>query len=219
MIAWLVAAGIGVGVFFLSAIATHPVTAAIHGNAYQISHSAPPRPDRRRGLCHRHFRLAPLLSSHRMVQLFGAILVGSMLITAAAYFHWFASVWCFFAAILSVTVFLQFVRRDRSSFGLTKLRITKAGRRGQSVPYDERHRVTRYRPDLPRRSGCLFNQPAKNLMNAPAQGGLGLMIAAKKHSAGEIAPLKRACASQRARNQSWSGREFCNSLAGLTLHV
>jgi hypothetical protein len=46
-----------------------------------------------------------------MVKLFGVLALSSF---AAAYFFyatWFISVWCFFAAILSGTVFLHFVSR------------------------------------------------------------------------------------------------------------
>ena len=55
--------------------------------------------------------LSPVLSTYRMVKVFGVL---ALLSFAAAYFFyatWFISVWCFFAALLSVVVYLHFVLR------------------------------------------------------------------------------------------------------------
>ena len=55
---------------------------------------------------------SPILSSHRMVKVFGVL---ALLSFAAAYFFyaiWFISVWCFFAALLSAVVYLH-VAPDR----------------------------------------------------------------------------------------------------------
>ena len=53
-----------------------------------------------------------LLSSHAAVRWFGAATLASF--TAAyAFSFWFISVWCFFAAVMSVTILL-FFRRDRA---------------------------------------------------------------------------------------------------------
>jgi len=55
--------------------------------------------------------LSPLLSTHRIVKIFGVLALSSF---AAAYFFyasWFISVWCFFAALLSAIVYLHFVQR------------------------------------------------------------------------------------------------------------
>lgn len=54
---------------------------------------------------------SPLLSTHRLVKLFGVLALSSF---GGAYFFyatWFISVWCFFAALLSVVIYLQFVGR------------------------------------------------------------------------------------------------------------
>jgi len=53
-----------------------------------------------------------LSSSRRTVKLFGAFALLSF--GAAYYFYavWFISVWCFFAALLSVNVFLHFLPRS-----------------------------------------------------------------------------------------------------------
>ena len=55
--------------------------------------------------------ISPLLSTHRMVQVFGILALLSF--GAAYYFYafWFISVWCFFAALLSTVVYLHFLPR------------------------------------------------------------------------------------------------------------
>ena len=55
--------------------------------------------------------LSPILSTHRMVKVFGVL---AFLSFGAAYFFyatWFISVWCFFAALLSAVVYLHFWSR------------------------------------------------------------------------------------------------------------
>ena len=54
-----------------------------------------------------------LLSSHPRVRLFGVATLVSLVSAYAFYAYWFISVWCFFAAAMSVVVWLYF--RDRSS--------------------------------------------------------------------------------------------------------
>lgn len=52
--------------------------------------------------------VSPLLSTHRMVRVFGVL---ALLSFGAAYFFyaiWFISVWCFFAALLSAVIYLHF---------------------------------------------------------------------------------------------------------------
>ncbi len=59
--------------------------------------------------------ISPLLSTHRMVEVFGVLALLSF--GAAYYFYavWFISVWCFFAALLSVTVYFHFAPRLNES--------------------------------------------------------------------------------------------------------
>lgn len=55
--------------------------------------------------------VSPLLSTHRIVNVFGVL---SLLSFAAAYFFyatWFISVWCFFAALLSAVIYHHFTMR------------------------------------------------------------------------------------------------------------
>ena len=54
---------------------------------------------------------SPILSTHRVVRVFGVLALLSF--AAAYYFYatWFISVWCFFAALLSAIIYLHFVMR------------------------------------------------------------------------------------------------------------
>ena len=59
--------------------------------------------------------LSPVLSTHRVVKVFGALALSSF--AAAYYFYatWFISVWCFLAALLSSVVYLQFALRGNAN--------------------------------------------------------------------------------------------------------
>jgi hypothetical protein len=113
---FLLAAGTATGLFFLYAMITQPVFAAIKGAhiSYNLPHPYDPvaLSFYVAATC-----IAPLLSSHRTVRLFGLVLIGSMIATYVAYVTWFASVWCFFAALTSSTVFLHFLGRTAPSTG------------------------------------------------------------------------------------------------------
>ena len=54
-----------------------------------------------------------LLSSHKFLRVFGLALLASLAIAYAYYSLAFASVWCFFAAILSLIVFAHLRQRPR----------------------------------------------------------------------------------------------------------
>jgi len=54
--------------------------------------------------------IAPMLSSHRPMRIFGVAATLSMTLAFVVYEAWFISVWCFFAALLSATILLQFPR-------------------------------------------------------------------------------------------------------------
>ena len=56
-----------------------------------------------------------LLSSHREVRWFGMATTGSLIAAYAFYAYWFISVWCFFAAAISITVMLYFRAAKESS--------------------------------------------------------------------------------------------------------
>ena len=58
---------------------------------------------------------SPILSTHRMVKVFGVLALSSFAAAYAFYATWFISVWCFFAALLSVVVYLQFLPRKAAA--------------------------------------------------------------------------------------------------------
>ncbi len=104
------AAGAVASIYFLFALLTEPVSALIEGK--HIVYHLPHRHDASiltlyiLGTC-----LTPLLSSYRTIRLFGVVIVIALIVTRIAYMQWFASVWCFFAALMSAVVFLHFSRR------------------------------------------------------------------------------------------------------------
>ncbi len=53
--------------------------------------------------------LSPIMSTHRMVKIFGVLALLSFAAADFFYATWFISVWCFFAALLSAVVYLHFV--------------------------------------------------------------------------------------------------------------
>ena len=57
--------------------------------------------------------VSPILSTHRMVKVFGVLALSSF--AAAYYFYaaWFISVWCFFAALLSAVVYLHVAKAEK----------------------------------------------------------------------------------------------------------
>ena len=55
--------------------------------------------------------LSPLLSTHRLVKLFGVLALLSFGAAYAFYATWFISVWCFLAALLSAVIYLHFLLR------------------------------------------------------------------------------------------------------------
>ena len=65
--------------------------------------------------------ISMLFSSHKLVNVFGAAALLSFGLSYAIYRQWFISVWCFFAAALSVIVLLRFTNRSfpkESSHGM-----------------------------------------------------------------------------------------------------
>lgn len=58
--------------------------------------------------------LSPMFSSHRMVNVFGILALLSAVAAYYFYVSWFISVWCFFAALLSVVIYFHFKKKQRS---------------------------------------------------------------------------------------------------------
>ena len=65
-----------------------------------------------------------LLSSHKALRIFGAIVAAGLVIAASLYTYAYVSVWCFFAAAGSVTVYLHFAgaRKARKTLRSEQLR-------------------------------------------------------------------------------------------------
>ena len=53
--------------------------------------------------------VSPILSTHRMVKVFGVLALSSFAAVYYYYATWFISVWCFYAALLSAVIYLHFV--------------------------------------------------------------------------------------------------------------
>ena len=119
-LAAFLAAGAAAGLYLLANLFRFPIESRPVGG--HIEYASP------------HFYLAPvmagylagtcismLFSSHKLVNVFGAAALLSFGLAYAIYRQWFISVWCFFAAVLSVIVLLHFTNRassKESSHGL-----------------------------------------------------------------------------------------------------
>jgi hypothetical protein len=103
----IVVLGLSVGLYLLFFIVRFPVTATVE--EHSIRYESP------------HFYIAavlvvylvatcasPLFSSHRWVNIFGALAFGLAIVAAAVSVTTFVSVWCFYAAVLSAIVYRQF---------------------------------------------------------------------------------------------------------------
>ena len=103
-------AGMGVGLYLLYSMFEYPITSRATGG--HIEYVSP------------HFfavvtmtgyllatTVSPLLSNEIMVRIFGALALISFVLAYLIFARWFISVWCFFAAILSVIVALRFFGR------------------------------------------------------------------------------------------------------------
>jgi hypothetical protein len=106
-----VATGAAVGVYLLVVLVAYPIVSRPTGQ--HIEYVSP------------HFfaavtmtlyllstAVSPLLSTHRMVVVFGALALLSFGAAYAFYAAWFISVWCFFAALLSAVIYLHFGVRE-----------------------------------------------------------------------------------------------------------
>ena len=113
MLAVCVAAGAGSAAYFLESILSAPHYAAIEFGHIVYS-STPDMP-----LIMALFYLvatgvAPLLSSQRIVVLFGVVVFIGSIVTYFFYWEAFTSVWCFFAAAASVVILAHFEHAKRA---------------------------------------------------------------------------------------------------------
>ena len=108
-------AGLAVGLYLLYFIVTRPVVAQVMSR--HIEYLSP------------HFYIAPVIvlyvaatcvsaffSSHRFVNLFGVLALLSFIITYVTYAHALVSVWCFFAALLSMLMYVHMRFRGLGGF-------------------------------------------------------------------------------------------------------
>ena len=113
----LLPAGIGVAVYSAGTTLAHPYLAWPAGRAltYVDNHPYSPTMLATYLIC---TCLPPLLSSSRMLNLFGVIVAAGLGIAMLAFYEDFVSVWCFFAALASVTL-LRFFREPRLGLART----------------------------------------------------------------------------------------------------
>ena len=78
--------------------------------------------------------VSPLLSTHRSVKIFGFLALLSFGAVYYFYATWFISVWCFFAALLSVVIYLHFALQKAEQSGAKQ----RLGVRGQLEPLEKR---------------------------------------------------------------------------------
>lgn len=108
-------AGLAAGLYLLYFIVTRPVVAQVVSK--HIEYISP------------HFYIAPVIvlylaatcvsaffSSHRFVNLFGALALVSFITAYVIYAHALVSVWCFFAALLSVLMYVHMRFRGLGGF-------------------------------------------------------------------------------------------------------
>ena len=109
------AAGMAVGLYLLYSIVTRPLVAEVVGS--HIVYSSP------------HFYLMPVMglylaatcvscffSSHRFVQLFGVLSLLAFIAAYVVHVGALVSIWCFFAAILSLLIYVHLRFRDLGGF-------------------------------------------------------------------------------------------------------
>ena len=75
--------------------------------------------------------LSPVLSTHRLLRVFGVLALSSFAAAYAFYATWFISVWCFFAALLSAVIYIQIALRGREN-----LEPVRAGIRPTKQPFN-----------------------------------------------------------------------------------
>lgn len=114
------AAGLAVGLYLLFILVTRPVVAEIDGH-HIVRHIVYLSP---------HFYLVPVMvlylaatcvssffSSHPFVRLFGMTALVSFVVAYLFYARALVSVWCFFAAVLSIMIYVHLRYRELGGFG------------------------------------------------------------------------------------------------------
>jgi hypothetical protein len=109
-----VALGVVVALYGATHISVHPFAACIVGHSISYT-NGPPHAHLRIGAYEACTCLPFLLSSHKTIRWFGALVIAGLIASTLFYFWTRFSVWCFFAALASATVYLHFatVRRPQ----------------------------------------------------------------------------------------------------------
>lgn len=97
--------GIAVGLYLLYFIVRFPVTSEVHENMVYVLPYVKEHPVLEfyvAACC-----VAPMFSSHKIVKIFGVLALLLFMLAYWCYTVAFFSVWCFFAAILSVIIYLH----------------------------------------------------------------------------------------------------------------
>lgn len=118
MMAGLLVIGAGIAAYSVRDIFNHPYVAQAVGNSLCYVNNSPFPP-----VLFASYALATcgpaLISSHRWLRAFGALVVCGALLSAAFYFVAFLSVWCFFAAAASAIVGVHFTYGARQDIHST----------------------------------------------------------------------------------------------------
>ena len=108
-----------------------------------------------------------ILSSHRWVKLFGVLCLGSAVAAYAFYAHWFISVWCFFAAAMSIVVALHLIAARGEDLMIDP--------RGSGLSGGERRRIGLVRAIASGRPLLLLDEPTADLDPATAAQVIALL--------------------------------------------
>ena len=113
----------------LSGMWAHAYEACVAQNSIAYSNGLPYLPRQFAGyvLC---TSFPFLLSSHRTLRIFGVIVLAGLIVSASVYTYAYVSVWCFFAAAGSLTIYLHFARTHDERLALTH-RDRPTSRRGR----------------------------------------------------------------------------------------
>ena len=96
-------------VYLLAGLLGEPPTAVIHNHS--IAYASDVNPLSWEQIPYLLCICAPLLlSSHRIIQIYGAVVLAGFLVSAYVYLATFISVWCFFAAAGSTLLYFYFKR-------------------------------------------------------------------------------------------------------------
>jgi hypothetical protein len=110
----LAALGLVVALYGAMHIVAHPFAARIVGHSIAYT-NGPPHPHLRIGAYEVCACLPFVLSSYKVLRWFGVLVITGLIVSSLFYFWTRFSVWCFFAALASATLYLHFAKVPRSA--------------------------------------------------------------------------------------------------------